>query len=995
VEYLRKSRCLLIFDNFETLLQHGQRSGNYRNGYEAYGDLLWRLGETQHRSCLVITSREKPTEIAALEGDDLPVRTLTLNGLTTEAGRYLLTLKGLSGTEQETSQLVNYYRGNPLALKVAATSIRDLYDGNIAQFFAQGTAVFNGIGHLLNSQFQRLSPLEQQVMYWLAIHRETTTLAELQDDLGLAIGKSRLAEVVESLRWRSLVESTAVGVLLQPVVMEYVTDCLVERVGQEILTESPQLLLSHALIKAQAKDYIRDSQSRLIVQPILQHLQATLGSVQAVQQRLHRLIAHLQAQPDRVGYGGGNAINLLGQLGVDLTGCDCSHLTIRQADLRSLNLHRVNFAQSHFRDCALAATFGGLTCITFSPDGQRFATSDTNGEVYLWNTEDNKQLMSFKGHNSWVWSIAFSPVHPILASAGQDHTIKLWDLETGECLRTLQGHTSIVTAIAYAPATASRRSPAQLLASSSTDQTVKLWDAATGRCLQTLTGHQACVWAVAFHPDGRTLATAGEDNRIQLWDLETATCLQTLTGHLHWVKTIAFSPDGRQLVSGGFDQTVKLWDLATGVCLMTLVDHASVVTSVAFSPTGDQFASSSYDQTVRVWHRQSGACLHKLEKHSNRVWSIAFYPQGRLLASGGDDHAAMLWDLHTGQCIKNLQGHCNTIYAIASSGPQQLLASGHEDQTVKLWHLPGSHSEPGPGDLQPFRILQGHRDRVFSVVFSPDDQWLASASADRTIKLWNPHTGQCLRTLHGHHSWVWSIAVHPDGQRLASASYDHTIKLWDVQTGDCLQTWQGHNSSVLAIAFAPDGRTAVSGGYGQLIKRWDVETGQCLGTWQAHGNRVWAVAISADGRVATAGDDQTIKLWDLRTGQCLQTLQGHSSQVLRLLFTAAGQLVSSAADRTIKLWDLEQGSCLMTLAEHENWIWSLVLSSDDRLLYSSSQDETIKAWNLRTGQCQQTLRVSRPYEGMVISGATGLTPAEVSTLKALGAINSQGASGNF
>ncbi|MEH1899887.1 MAG: NB-ARC domain-containing protein [Nostoc sp.] len=138
IEYLRKSRCLVILDNFDTLLQQGKRTGCYRQGYESYGELLWRLGETGHQSCILLTSREKPAEIAALEGDGLPVRTLTLSGLEVTAGQTILVLKGLSGNEEETRQLVECYRGNPLALKIAATSIRDLYQGNIARFIAEG-----------------------------------------------------------------------------------------------------------------------------------------------------------------------------------------------------------------------------------------------------------------------------------------------------------------------------------------------------------------------------------------------------------------------------------------------------------------------------------------------------------------------------------------------------------------------------------------------------------------------------------------------------------------------------------------------------------------------------------------------------------------------------------------------------------------------------------------------------------------------------------------
>ncbi|OUL26791.1 hypothetical protein BV378_12270 [Nostoc sp. RF31YmG] len=981
IEYLRKFRCLLILDNFDTLLQQGKRTGSYREGYEPYGELLWRLGETQHQSCVLITSREKPAEIAALEGDQLPVRTLALSGLEVAAGQTILTLKGLSGSEDETRQLVECYSGNPLALKIAATSIRDLHEGNIASFLTEGTTIFQGIGNLLDQQFQRLSTLEQQVMYWLAIYREKVSPDQLQAAFTPALPKPQLMSSLESLHWRSLIESNSVGFTQQPVVMEYVTDCLIEQICQEIVTESPQYLLTHALMQAQAKDYIRDSQIHLIVRPILNQLEITLGSVHQLEHKLGRLIRKLQNEAvETFGYGGGNLLNLLAQLETDLTGYDFSHLKVRECDLRSLNLHRVNFIQTTFRDCVFAATFGGITSVAFSPDGCRLATSDTNGEIYLWDVSNSKQLFSCKEHNSWIWNIAFSPVHPVLASCGQDRTIKLWDTTTGECLQTLQGHTSIVTSIAFSP-------DAKFLASTSYDHTVKLWNTTTGECLQTLLGHHACVWSVAFHPAGQILATAGEDNTIKLWDLETECCVQTLEGHQQWVKAIAFSPEGRILASGSFDQTVKLWDIHTGVCLMTLPGHAGVVTSVAFSPKDDLLLSSSYDQTVKIWDINTGKCLDTLEKHSNRIWSVAFHPQGHFIASGGDDHAAKVWEIGTGQCTKTFQGHSNAIYAIAHNWQQNLLASGHEDQTIKLWDINLNAPQSSKGHIHPFRILHGHSNRIFSVAFSPNGQLLASASADRTIKIWSPHTGQCLKTLHGHGSWVWAIAFSPDNHLLASASYDHTVKIWDVSSGECLRTLQGHPGSVLAIAFSHDGKTLFSSGYDSIVKCWDMKTGKCFHTWEADSNRVWAIAVSPDNQYfATGGDRSSVQLWDIDSRACLRTFSGHTSQVLCIVFTSDGsRMMSSSSDRTIKIWDVATGDCLATLQNHLNWVWSLSLSLDAQTLLSASQDETINCWDVSTGHCWQTLRPARPYEGMMIAGVTGLTEAEIATLKALGA----------
>ncbi|MBW4578088.1 MAG: hypothetical protein KME42_00755 [Tildeniella nuda ZEHNDER 1965/U140] len=998
IELLKRSRCLIILDNVEAVLQGGKCAGTYREGYETYGELLKRVGEIAHQSCLVLTSREKPQEVGTMEGDRLPVRTLPLVGLDVAAGQHILDAKGLHGAIDDRELLIAHYRGNPLALKMAATSIQNLFAGHIAPFLEQNTVAFNGIGHLLQQQCDRLSPLEQAVMHWLAINREPVTLADLQADLVSELPKSTLMAVMESLRWRSLIESSAIGFTQQPVVMESVTESLLEQVTNEIVTEQPQVFLSHALIKAQVKDYIRDSQMRVILKPLIDRLLTQLGSPKQLELKLSRLLAYLRTHcAQQPNYGAGNLLNLCRQLETDLTGYDFSCLSIRQAYLQDVNLHQVNFTEAEFVNCAFASTFGGVTSVAFSADGRQLATSDTNGSIQLWSLTHGKQLALCTGHNSWVWSVAYSPSQPLLASCGQDHQVRLWDSNTGQCLKLLEGHIGIATAVAFSP-------DGQWLASTSGDQTIRLWNVATGQCVQTLYGHAACVWSVVFHPDGKTLFSAGEDNVIRRWQIASGLCVQTLTGHQHWVRAIAISPDGQQLVSGSDDQTLKLWDVTTGNCLATLSGHHKPVTAVAFRADGKTLASSSYDQTLKLWCVASQHCLQTLQKHTNFVWSVAFHPTQPLLASGGEDYTARLWDLQTGQCTKTLQGHSNSIYTICLTNPggnvlgtsQNLLASGHEDQTIKLWDFHPQTLNP-TSNPQPFRVLRGHAGRIFSITFAPlahapsaDGQMLASASADRTIKLWNPHTGQCLKTLHGHTSWVWAIAFHPNGKQLASASYDHTLKLWDVATGDCLQTLKEHTSSVLAVAFSPDGQWLASGGYEQTIKLWHSKTGQCLNTLKAHLNRVWAVAFSPDSRyLATGGDDRTVKLWDVATGQCVRTFEGHTSQVVSLLFHADNtSLISSSADKTIRRWNLTTGGCITTLQQHQSWVWSLAQDPQNGILLSSSQDETIKAWHLETGTHLKTLRCPRPYEGTLIAGATGLTDAQNVTLQALGAIES-------
>ena len=234
IHYLRSRRCLLILDNMETILEAGE-AGLFRNGYEGYGELLRVIGETPHSSCLILTSREKPAIIAPNEGDRLPVRSLRLSG-SPEAAGALLQAKGLVGSETQKQDLCDRYGNNPLVVKIVATSIRDLFDGEIGEFLRQDTFVFNGIRRLLQQQFERLSPLEKSIMYWLATHREASAIAELESDFVPAVSRGKLLEALESLLGRSLIEKATPTLMKkpsgswtqEPVMMEYVSELLLE-----------------------------------------------------------------------------------------------------------------------------------------------------------------------------------------------------------------------------------------------------------------------------------------------------------------------------------------------------------------------------------------------------------------------------------------------------------------------------------------------------------------------------------------------------------------------------------------------------------------------------------------------------------------------------------------------------------------------------------------------------------------------------------------------
>jgi DNA-binding CsgD family transcriptional regulator len=237
IECLQYYRCLLVLDGLEAMLQPGELAGRYLPEHQAYRELIKRLGEEDHNSCLCITSQEKTPEIAALTGPLLPVRCFPLTGLDKVAAQAILKDKGLP-EQKNTQQLIDLYRGNPLALKIVATTIQEVFGGSIDEFL-RGSSVFVGdFAEILSQQFRRLSPIEKQILYALALEHHPVTVFQLRDSLHNWNSPSQLTEAWESLRRRSLLENTTEGFTLQPVVMKYVTEQLIEQICNEALVAS-------------------------------------------------------------------------------------------------------------------------------------------------------------------------------------------------------------------------------------------------------------------------------------------------------------------------------------------------------------------------------------------------------------------------------------------------------------------------------------------------------------------------------------------------------------------------------------------------------------------------------------------------------------------------------------------------------------------------------------------------------------------------------------
>jgi len=407
------------------------------------------------------------------------------------------------------------------------------------------------------------------------------------------------------------------------------------------------------------------------------------------------------------------------------------------------------------------------------------------------------------------------------------------------------------------------------------------------------------------------------------------------------IQSIVISPDGNHIVSDDYSQ-IRLWDLSTGkYSELYTRENNYAMDGVAFSPVGNEIA-------IATWERETG----------------------------NDNSLIIIYDISNGRITDTIRGfsHSNSNPKYSDDGKK--IAAVYDSEKVCIWDCVSKKR---------IQLLEGHSNTIYSLDFSPDGQFLATASADKTIRIWRVSDGTCIKTLKNQAEFG-CVSFSPDGKLIASGSWDYTVRLWNVKTGQCISSMKAPSHEELAgiysVSFSPDGKTIAAAysddlGIG-MVRIWDVATGKCNRTIEGHSSVVSSVVFTPDGEYVISGSwDETIGIWKVHEetkGIVLMGLQNARPTANSAMynpdnnrfvcansatFSPDGQQIAVAYIEHSRIWDAQTYQCLDTLDDdNKDWGWGIqfaAYSPDGNYLAIAHDGGNIKIWDTRNGQCIKTL----------------------------------------
>jgi WD40 repeat protein len=460
---------------------------------------------------------------------------------------------------------------------------------------------------------------------------------------------------------------------------------------------------------------------------------------------------------------------------------------------------------------------GSLESVAFSPDGSMFITAGTDRTARVWDAKRLRPIAVLSGHTDSVVSAAFSPNGKFIVTASSDKTARVWVAQSGELVADLRGHAAAVNTAVFS-------ADGRRVLTSSKDTTARVWstgmahpaleltesgvprlskDPGLVRLLESasnsgLAGGFRTVQQVAFSRDGEFALLATDTDMTEIWRPRTGERLALVPGTI-----AAFSPDAQSFVTGAEDGSVRLYRTVGGEPVRQFMAHEDLISGLAFSSDGKMIGSAAEDKKARIIEVSSGNLIAQLDGHTDSLSGLWFSPDGTHVLTAGADKTAILWQLPQGRKAADWR-HDESVQAASFSADGRLAATADFAGNAKIW-------EVATGRL--VAELRGHQGSINDIHFNSNGTRLLTAGSDGTARIWlfNGTAADTEFVLRGHSQALYRAIWSPDERFIATASQDYLVRLWEGSTGRPLTALATHTDAVYDIAFSPDGGYLMTG----------------------------------------------------------------------------------------------------------------------------------------------------------------------------------------
>jgi len=543
-----------------------------------------------------------------------------------------------------------------------------------------------------------------------------------------------------------------------------------------------------------------------------------------------------------------------------------------------------------------------------------------------------------------VSAVAVSPDGQLVLSGDTAGQLQLWERETGTLIRTFEEtEMGRINNIVFAP------DPGQNIAVSvSVDGIARVWDTETGQELRRFEQHGDNIQAVTFSTDGQWVVTGGDDLRVYVWDVNTAELVNAFVTVNGPVVDLDYHPHANIVLIMALNTPPTLWNVDTNgsrafssylPSLDNLRDGAAV-----FNSDGTRVLSSSAVE-MRYWNLETGELIFEMTGHGSNINDIAIGPNDEFaISSAWRENSIRMWDMRTGVELALFNGHDGVMERvdITPSGLYALSASA--DKTLRVWELTN-------GAL--IRIYDdGPTDDIFDVDYHPSGESVVTVGVDPIIYHIDLTTGEILDRLEGEFTErVWTVQFDPSGEHVFAGGNEGFVVMWNIETG-AVRRFTGHEDDVTTLDISPDGSLLLTGSNDRTVRLWDIATGDPIGEPFTFGDSLRSVVFSPDAMadMFVVGAGSQILLYDRAEGTLIREFVGHTNRVNTLAFnTDATRLASGGGDGSVRIWNVNTGDSIHVMRGHQSQVRSVQFGQNDRRILSSSADTTLRLWDVRTG----------------------------------------------